>query len=105
MPAVAARSFDSDRDASERLLARRRVDDRGKSKGVFGADRDECVQRGVKTVDPVERELNELGRADLSTANEPRLLDGREERELHRGDATSRGIADYELGKAGRSPT
>src|SRR5262249_58752870 len=57
-------------------------------------DRDERVERRVEPCDPVERKRDELGRRHLSAANEPRLLDRGQERQLHRGEPTSAALGD-----------
>ena len=43
-----------------------------------------AVEGRIEALDLLERRADELDRRDLSGAHEPRLLDGREERELHR---------------------
>jgi hypothetical protein len=47
---------------------------------------------------------DELEGRDLTGTNEPRLLDGRQERELHRGDRNSRRVAQSWSTKLGNSP-
>ena len=90
MPAVAARSLiaigtprngPSPEPESMRAGSRERL---------LGADRDEGVEQRVEPLDPLERQrATSSDGGDLAGPHEPRLLDGREERELHRGEPTS----------------
>ena len=73
----------TDRNAAKRRVAGSRVDVRCRGERLLAADRDERVQRRIELVDAGERELDELRRRDLTLADQPRLLERREERELH----------------------
>ena len=81
--------LDGDRNPAERCVAVRRVDESGSFERLLSADSDERVQRRIEPCDPLEGVPDELRGGDLATADEPRLLDGREERELHLGEPTS----------------
>ena len=80
-----------DRHPAERSIARGRVEGTSSRERLLGAHRDERVEEWVEPLDPLERDGDELLGRDLAAANELRLLDGREERELHRGEPTSVG--------------
>ena len=81
--------LDPDRHAAKRGVAGGRVDGSRSLERLVRAHGDERVEGRVEPLDALERRRHELPRGDLSCAHEPGLVDCREERELHRGEATS----------------
>ena len=81
--------LDRDRNSAERCVGGCRVRRSRRCEGFVTADGHERVQRRIDPLDPFEAQLDELDGRRLASSNEPRLLDGREERELHRAEPTS----------------
>ena len=89
MPCCRRQVLDRDRDATERGVASRSVGGSRILERLVATDGDERVQLGIEPFDPIEVELGELERGNLSVAHHPCLLGRRDESELHRGEANS----------------